>query len=129
MKTFLLALISIICISQADAQVAGNKYTGIMNIPHPVKCVLSFSADTLYLLSAETVGDVMKDQPIEIMTYTIKNNTVLLKKVNGLSPCDNSVTGTYKLEDKGDQIFITMLDDACVERGYAWTKDAFIKMK
>ena len=99
MKKIILTTLIIGWLFTAQSQVAGLKFKGTMNIPDPTNCILSFAKDTLYLINDQDRPDMARGEVIETMTYTVKNNTLILQKVTGLSPCDNTIPGTYKLEE------------------------------
>ena len=67
-----------------------------------------------------------KNDVIETMSYTLKDNILTIKKISGLSDCEEAV-GKYKLELKDDKMFVTLIDDPCSNRSYAFNKDPFIK--
>ena len=128
MKKILLTTLIIGWLFTAQSQVAGLKFKGIMNIPDPTNCILSFAKDTLYLINDQDGIDMARGAVIETMTYSLKDNMFTLQKVTGFSPCDNTVQGNYKLEMKDDKMFITLVSDACDARSYAWLKDPFLRL-
>lgn len=107
----------------AKAQLSDSKWTGTMNIPSPAECIFEFKKDTVYLyLGAD-------NSLLETMSYTIKNDTLTLVKLSGMSPCGTDTKGIYRIEVKDDKLFIKPLSDDCQERLNAFPADPFTRQK
>ena len=126
MKKAILTIFILSSLFTLNAQIAGSKYKGSMNIPSPAAVIWSFTKDTAYLINVEDGNNMTKNDVIETMSYTLKDNILTIKKISGLSDCEEAV-GKYKLELKDDKMFVTLIDDPCSNRSYAFNKDPFIK--
>ena len=110
-------------ISIASAQLTDTKWRNAMNIPDPVETILHFKKDSVSLFVA---GD---GSLVETMSYKINKDTLKLIKISGMSPCNESVVGIYKIEIKDDKLTIVPLVDDCVERFNAFKPEPWIKEK
>ncbi len=128
MKQLLITFLIVSSIQFANAQLAGTKYQTIMNAPSPVSIILKFEKDTLFFLLAEDTPDQLKNSIVETATYTFNNNLLTMYKVSGGSPCANTAKGIYKIDLKEDKLFITLVDDECSERSYAFNKDPMVRI-
>lgn len=107
----------------AQSQLADTKWKNSMNVPDPVECILHFKKDTLIVMVAADPSMV-----VETMTYKLKNDTLTIIKLSGTSPCTEAA-GVYKCVLKDEKLFITPLNDDCVERANAFTPEGWIKEK
>jgi hypothetical protein len=62
------------------------------------------------------------------MTYTVEGNVFTIIKISGQSDCDGSAPGKYKFEIKGNEMYITLVSDACSDRATVLDKTTFIKL-
>ncbi|RYE22849.1 MAG: hypothetical protein EOP42_23925 [Sphingobacteriaceae bacterium] len=117
-------LIFALCIVSfaADAQLAGTKWKGKINIPNPTEVIFDFK---------DGVADVVTTtgMPVESCSYTIKSDTITFKKTKGGSPCPvgSMFTVTYTVKD--NQMNINTLTDDCEGRKGTFTKEALVKVK
>lgn len=118
MKIIIFCLLLLACGLVSKAQLANTKWTGTMLVPNEQKVTLSFKTDSLFVLIDNVV--------VESMTYSIKDSTINVTKVDGKSPCE---LGPFILQFllKGNQLFIKDISDSCGERKNAWVLDPFIK--
>ncbi len=71
----------------------------------------------------------MDGNQLDSMSYTVKGDTILLKKLSGGSPCDLDSTFKVKYTINDDKLSITPLTDDCEGRQRAWQKQPFTKVK
>ncbi len=122
-KAILSALLFVLFVATANAQLTDTKWRNAMNIPDPIETILHFKKDTVSLSIA---GD---GSLVETMSYSISKDTLKLTKISGMSPCTETVVGIYKIEIKDDKMTIVPLVDDCVERFNAFKPEAWVKEK
>jgi len=114
MKTLSISLLLIITCSFAKAQLAGTKWTGTMLVPEATSVSFDFKKDTLNLIINDS-GEI-----VETMTYTVKDDIITIKKLEGHSPCDEGSLAVLKYAIKNDLLTVTVVSDACDDRKGAW---------
>lgn len=107
---------------QGKAQLDGTKWSGVFLIPEPAPCILSFEKDTMKLFLQDATA------PLEVSTYNIKGEVLYIKKVDGSSPCDTTVTGSYYFKIDSGKLHIDVIDDQCPPRVYAFPKQPLEKV-
>jgi hypothetical protein len=123
---------TLVCLSvlTASAQIANSKWKGMIRIPadsvgtlKPFGVTWVFSKDTATVTYDDNVMEP------EVMTYQTKGLQIMLKKVSGTVPCNNTdlLTCTYAI--KNDQLFLTKVSDDCVPRGHADASQPFDRVK
>ena len=122
MKNLIFVLVLLFTAVSAQAQLEGTKWRGDMNVPENMTILLKFQKQTLDMISLD--GD-----QLESMLYTIKGDTLLLKKLSGGSPCNLDSIFKIKYTIKDDMLSITPLTDDCEGRERAWHKQPFTKVK
>ncbi len=127
-KTIIVTSIIFFIAVKADAQLQNTSWKGTFLTPDPTECILKFKADTVYLRIANQseAGDA---NLIETSTYKIIKDTLLLQKVSGASPCDDTIFGKYHFEMKDDKLSIALIEDYCMERGQAFPTEPLQKMQ
>ncbi|RYE09910.1 MAG: hypothetical protein EOP44_02045 [Sphingobacteriaceae bacterium] len=115
---FVLCMISF----SANAQLAGTKWKGKVNIPNSTEVIFDFKTDVADVVT--TTG-----MPVESCSYTIKSDTITFKKLKGGSPCPVSSMFTVQFSVKDNQMNIIPLTDDCEGRKDTFTREAFIKIK
>jgi heat shock protein HslJ len=120
MKIMLICLVLLSATLISKAQLANTKWTGTMMVPDEAQVMLSFKKDSLYI--------IINDEPVESMTYSVKDSLITGNKVDGKSPCNND-TFTLKYTIKEDKLFIKDIADPCDPRLHAWVNDPFTKQK
>ena len=140
-KTILLAAFVFTLVTNAKAQLAGTQWQAVINTPSPTKGIFDFKQDTLFL-----IGHTNKDRNITIITdnitfkdggfvvetmkYKFENDTLSLQKISGHTPCDTASIGKYKVEFKGEKMFLILVEDPCHTRPHAWpSDDPWVKVK
>jgi hypothetical protein len=138
----IIILSAILFISFAvNAQLDNSRWSGAINIPSPVDCVLKFSSDTLYVLYAGNEEMLLADDSgipvnatgkdsvaIEKMKFTISGDTLIVRKISGNSPCDNDSVGKYKYLILPGTLQFTKIDDPCDPRAGALSGVEFKKL-
>lgn len=104
----------------SQVTLTNTKWTGVANIPDPYDVQLEFKKDT-FLLIADA-------QTIETMWYGMKGDTITIKKLVGMSPCDEQ-EGTYKITIKDDKLILTAISDPCMPRVNAFTPEGYLRKK
>lgn len=122
MKNVIFVLMLLVTTVSAKAQLNGTKWRGNVNVPEDVTVLLNFQKQTLEMTA-------MDGNQLESMSYTVKGDTILLKKLSGGSPCDLDSTFKVKYTINDDKLSITPLTDDCEGRQRAWQKQPFTKVK
>lgn len=122
MKNVIFVLMLLVATVSAKAQLNGTKWRGNVNVPENVTVLLNFQKQTLEMTA-------MDGNQLESMSYTVKGDTILLKKLSGGSPCDLDSTFKVKYTINDDKLSITPLTDDCEGRQRAWQKQPFTKVK
>jgi hypothetical protein len=122
-KTIAFLFVSLCAGTMTQAQLAHTKWKNTMMIPEAVECFIDFAKDTVKIIVAD------EDALIETMSFTIKNDTLTIVKLSGLSPCDTETSGKYKFEVKDDRLTIVPISDDCQGRLEAFLPDAWIRQK
>ncbi len=122
MKNVIFVLMLLVTTVSAKAQLNGTKWRGNVNAPEDITVLLNFQKQTLEMTA-------MDGNQLESMSYTVKGDTILLKKLSGGSPCDLDSTFKVKYSIKDDKLSITPLTDDCEGRQRAWQKQPFTKVK
>ncbi len=122
MKNVIFVLMLLVTTVSAKAQLNGTKWRGNVNVPENVTVLLNFQKQTLEMTA-------MDGNQLESMSYTVKGDTILLKKLSGGSPCDLDSTFKVKYTINDDKLSITPLTDDCEGRQRAWQKQPFTKVK
>lgn len=105
------------------AQLNGTKWQGYMDVPNELPVLLNFHTGIL------DMTDPAGETQYESMSYVIKGDTIVLKKLSGGSPCDINSTGKTMFSIKENKLTITPLVDECEMRQRAWHKEPFVKVK
>ena len=125
-------LMSIVCLTAltASAQLTNTKWKGMIRIPadsvgtlKPFGVTWTFSKDTATVTYDDNVMEP------DVMTYQTKGQQMMLKKVSGSVPCNNTdvLTCTYSI--KNDQLLMTRVSDDCVPRRHADASQPFDRVK
>ncbi len=126
----------------SKAQLANTKWAGVFNIPNPTDCTLSFKTDSAYLVYSgedsmllngtadETKYVTGKDSfVIEVMSYKINGDTLIIQKINGGSPCGTEDVGKYEAAIKDNELSMTLINEDCDARSEAWPLGALKKVE
>lgn len=122
MKKILFLFLVVMAAGSANAQIQNTSWKGIYNIPDPTEMVLQFKQDTLLLNYSQDGSNA------ELMNYQMKGDTLIMTKINGISPCDG-VKGSYKLSVKDDKLFMTLIEDSCDARASAMPQQPIVKVQ
>ena len=93
----------------ADSVFLKSSWSGTVHIPDEVPVLIEFSKDTLFFY--------INGELVETMNYVKKGTTFQLKKLYGVSPCDETpaVYDLLLVEEKKKLIF-KAVKDACQQR-------------
>lgn len=103
------------------AQLSNSRWKGTLRGDNPQNVILDFRKDTAIVY---TVSD---SSHVETMIYSVKDMVLTLHKIDGISDCDNSTPGKYRIGIGKDTLYLKLLDDPCSDRSSAidavkWTK-------
>ncbi|MDE3213749.1 MAG: hypothetical protein KGM98_10985 [Bacteroidota bacterium] len=113
MRKISLLLLVVLFSGAAVGQLAHTDWKGTFQAPDSVELVLHFKADTLLVNTPDS-------QTIEIMQFSVHNDTLALRKIAGQSDCMDNSDALYQFELKEDSLFIKVLRDDCDQRASAW---------
>lgn len=119
-------IIAIMCLSfhwwinPAPNDLLNTKWTGLVNVPDPRDGALEFKKDSIMV---EINHDI-----IEYLSYQVKGDTLLVKKLSGISPCLEE-TGRYIYRIKDNQLTISVIEDGCTARSDAFSRDGYKKQQ
>jgi hypothetical protein len=120
--TFLLALHIVTVHAQTQNPLAGTAWQGQAYVPDEETIILHFKADSVFMFIAPQM--ILG----ETMVYTMKSDTLTLRKISGGSPCDTRGTGMIQFTVKDDEMTVKSLSDDCRARKVAWSDKPFKKV-
>jgi len=123
-KIFFALLVTIGLCNATHAQqltLTNTSWKGIISAQNDFAAILTFSKDTFQVAMAE------ENVLIETMSYSLKGDTLTVRKIAGGSPCDDTTIGTYKIAIKNDIFYITVITDECMERSMAFSAAGYKK--
>ena len=123
MKKIILISAAVLAYASIHAQLTNTRWKGLLKGDNPRNAILDFRKDAF---NVYTVAD---SEMVERMTYTISDNTITLKKIDGQSDCDNTVPGKYKFEMKEGKLNIKLAADECSDRSSAFDATVWMKWK
>lgn len=108
--------------AQAQNPLAGTAWQGQAYAPNEVTIILHFKADSvsMFIVPEMILG--------ETMAYTVKADTLTLRKISGNSPCDTQGIGTLQFTIRNDDMTLKSLADDCPARKVAWGEKPFRKV-
>jgi|WetSurMetagenome_2_1015567.scaffolds.fasta_scaffold793770_1 hypothetical protein len=109
--------------SSIRAQFAHTKWKGTLFLDYTVTVLWDFDKDTVQVF---TLPD---SALVEKMTYQVEPGFLLLTKVSGMSPCDETTVGKYKFEIKEDSLTIAPVLDPCEARSSASSSEPYVRVK
>ncbi len=123
MKKPVILLVFLSVAFACQAQLAQTKWKGIVLAPDARPAILQFGADSLNIFLAEDAA------PLEAMSYQLKQDTLLITKLAGRSPCDAKTIGRYLWKMTGNSLQVVPVTDDCAARLAAWPKEPFERAK
>jgi hypothetical protein len=123
MKKTIVTLLFVMFSCVLLAQLGNSRWKGTLRGDNPQSVIFDFKKDTTVVY---TVSD---SSIVETMTYTVKDMVLTLHKVDGISDCDNSTPGKYKISMVKDALYLTLLDDNCSDRSSAIDSIKWVKLK
>lgn len=123
MKKMLFVLLASVASIGVHAQLANTRWKDTLRLDNPVEVIFDFGKDTL------TVTVAADGSLLETMSYTVQGQELSLIKIEGQSDCDGTTVGKYKFEMKGDELYLSLLKDDCVNRGAVLDKNTLARMK
>jgi hypothetical protein len=123
MKKITLFLSLLVISGSLLAQLNNTRWKGTIKGDNPRNVILDFKKNEA---SVYTVSD---SEMVETMTYTRDDTSFTVKKIDGQSDCDNTVTGKYKFRIVKDSMFVKLVSDPCDDRSSALDQTKWIKWK
>jgi len=110
------------CISAQT--IANSKWKGIFLMPHAVDLKFNFKKDTLYITTetSEEIGTIF---------FIQQNDTLIIRKISGPSPCPEEAQGSYLIEwfENGNKFRLHGIRDECEGRIGVFTVNPFEKIR
>lgn len=122
-KVLVIIFSTLVFITTIHAQVANTKWKGLLNLDGPTSVIWQFDKDTVQIFN------FTDSSLVEKMTYKTEPGFLLLTRVSGISPCDNTVVGKYKFEIRSDSLFVSPFDDPCNDRASAVSNEACVRIR
>ena len=110
MRTISLLAIILVAALATNAQVANTKWKATLHLDNPMDVIFDFGMDTLVVVNTQD------NSTLETMKYSAQDSVLTIQKLSGMSVCDNSLTCKYKFGIQGDEMMLTLIDDACNDR-------------
>ncbi|HTE26667.1 DUF3471 domain-containing protein [Flavitalea sp.] len=123
MKKTIVTLLFVMTSAFLLAQISNSRWKGTLRGDNPQNVIFDFKKDTavVYTLSDSSI--------VETMTYSVKDLVLTLHKIDGISDCDNSTPGKYRIRIVNDVLYLTLLDDDCADRSSAIDSIKWVKWK
>lgn len=114
-----------------QAQLQDSSWKGVFFVPDPAECVFEFKKDTVNLRFADNyvLNDVNNSKILEQSLFKIQNDTLILQKLSGESPCNPNLLGKYQYAIKDEKLFLTVIWDDCRGRVMAFPGEALDRIK
>ena len=113
MKILVVAALAqfITCYSFAQNSISNTKWRGTFLIPHSVDVNLTFKKDTLYIKTGTS-------EEVGIVFFIQRNDTLIIRKISGPSPCPEQAEGSYLIEwlENGNKFRLHGISDECEGR-------------
>ena len=112
MKLFFLCITAFLTLNSAGQNsLANSQWKSIMLMPDAVDVKFIFKKDTLFIIS----------EPISVIGtifFSQQNDTLLIRKISGPSPCPEDARGMYRIQwiEKGKKFRLQPISDECEGR-------------
>jgi hypothetical protein len=128
-RPVVLALVGMLCLFTAKAQLANTKWKGPIKVPMEGGTMTELQ--TTWIFQQDTLTIVYADRTMtsDVMTYREDNKTITIRKVSGGVPCSNDAVGKYSYAIKNDQLLITKVEEACTARNDGDVSQPFDRVK
>jgi hypothetical protein len=120
-KHILLVAVLIAGSMAASAQLTNLKFKGIANVPDPMESILDFRKDSVTLFVQSSL--------VETMSYSLRGDTLVLTKLDGLSPCVQKSAGLFRIVWKDGAFTLTSIQDECPQRADAFVTGPWVRVK
>ena len=124
MKKYLitLSIFSLAISARSQIQIDNTRWNAHTDIPISVEIQLVFKKDSFLILSQD--GKYL----VELMTYSLRGDSLYLRKIFGQTPCDNGTEGRYRIQalKKSENFSFQLINDACGPRSNFFT---FLQLK
>lgn len=125
MKCGLILIITILSSENLTSQTISNSnWKGTLLIPDAVDVKFTFKKDTLYI-TTET------SQEVGTLVFTQRNDTLMIRKISGPSPCPEQSEGFYLIEwfENGNKFRLHGISDECEGRIGVFTVNPFERVR
>lgn len=123
MKKIIITLLFAMTSVPLLAQLSNSRWNGTLRGDNPQNVIFDFRKDTAIVY---TVAD---SSIVETMVYSVKDMVLTLHKIDGISDCDNSTPGKYRIGIEKDTLYLRLLDDPCSDRSSAVDAVKWLKWK
>jgi hypothetical protein len=119
----LLSALTVICLCHvANAQLANTAWTGTVSADgSDINALWKFTADSSYFYSNDD------NSLLDVSVIKIQDGTITIKKVSGLSGCNDVQAGVYTFSITDNKMKFSLVKDECDERGAILDKAVFTK--
>ena len=103
--------------ANSQSSLVNTKWKGKTEFPSLAEVQLEFKTDSFsFFFSQDT------SRP-ELMTFSQRNDSLLLKKISGISPCADGTEAWYRIEwlENGEKFLLHDLSDICRGRVRCFT--------
>ena len=121
MKCVLILIIIILCSENLKSQAISNSnWKATLMIPDAVYVKFIFKKDTLFI-TTET------NQEVGTIFFSQQNDTLMIRKISGPSPCPEQAQGIYRIEwlENGNKFRLHGISDECEGRIGVFTLHPF----
>ena len=125
MKCGLILIIIILSGKNLQSQTISNSnWKGTLLIPDAVDVKFSFKKDTL-IITTET------NQEVGTVFFSYRNDTLMIRKISGPSPCPEQSQGIYRIEclENGNKFRLHGIIDECEGRIEVFTMNPFERIR
>src|SRR5580765_2260592 len=94
MKKYLitLSIFSLAISARSQIQIDNTRWNAHTDIPLSMEIQLAFKKDSFLIQSQNG------KQLGELMTYSLRGDSLYLRKISGQTPCDNGTEGWYRIQ-------------------------------
>ena len=123
MKKTIITLLFVMTSTVLSAQLNNTRWKGTLRGDDQQNVIFDFKKDTA------VVYNTSDNSVVETMIYSVKDKVLTLNKIDGISDCDNSTPGKYRIVIDKDALYLVLLDDICSDRSNAIDSIKWIKLK
>jgi hypothetical protein len=119
-----IAIPMVVALPVLSQTISSSKWKGTLLIPDAVDVNLTFKKDTLYITN-------QNNQEVGTIFFTQRNDTIMIRKVSGPSPCPEQAEGLYKIDwmENGNKFRLYGIADECEGRIGVFTINTFQRIR